>query len=123
MMDIENSKECFVKLWLLLELTRQRFIRMNRRFCIRRICQYWFDDASNDFIFQVCVLCEGQGYDELPPPTCSPHIHRKLLQAIVAARLGIGTREVSLGWLDRAYSEAFPHRTPLNISKKKREKP
>ena len=38
----------------------------------------------------------------------------------VAVYLGIGMRKVDLKALDRAYSEAFPDSTPLNVNKKKR---
>ncbi|MBP5341431.1 MAG: hypothetical protein J6Y52_03605 [Bacteroidales bacterium] len=40
----------------------------------------------------------------------------------VAVRLGIGMRKVDLKALDRAYSEAFPHSTPLNVNKKRRNR-
>jgi hypothetical protein len=41
----------------------------------------------------------------------------------VAVKLGIGMRKVDLKALDRAYSAAFPHSTPLNVNKKKRKPP
>ncbi len=45
------------------------------------------------------------------------------LPSLVAVRLGIGMRKVNLKALDRAYSEAFPYSTPINVNKKKREPP
>ncbi len=63
------------------------------------------------------------GLDELPAPSLHPRASREFLRAVVAVRLGIGMRKVNLKALDRAYSEAFPHSTPLNVNKKKREPP
>jgi len=40
----------------------------------------------------------------------------------VAVYLGIGMRKVDLKALDRAYSKAFPHSTPLNVNKKRRNR-
>ena len=60
------------------------------------------------------------GWDELPLPALYPRWHRELLRAVVATRLGIGTRKVSLPALDAAYTIAFPRSTPININKKKR---
>ena len=37
-------------------------------------------------------------------------------------RLGIGMREVDVKALDEAYTEAFPHSTPLNVGKKRRRR-
>ena len=129
MITIENNQECFVQLWLRLERTRQLFGMQYRRFCIRRILQSWLGtEATDDFIWQVChntVIDDEQlyGYDILPPPTTHPRESREFLRALVSAKLGIGMRKVDLKALDRAYSAAFPHSTPLNVNKKKREPP
>lgn len=122
-MKIENTKACFVCLWRLLRSTRRLFREQYTLFCIRRILQAWFgDEATDDFIWEVCTLCEQVGWDKLPSPTRSPRKHRELLRAIVATRLGIGLRKVHLSDLDSAYSTAFPNSTPINVNKKKRKR-
>ena len=130
-MGISNTQQCFVQLWLRLERTRRLFKAQNRRFCIRRILQYWFgSEATDDFIWEVChqtslLLVKDEdcdpvyGWDELPPPKLYPRKHRELLRAIVAVSLDIGIRHVKLKALDRAYSIAFPNATPINVNKKK----
>ena len=62
-----------------------------------------------------------EGWNELPPPSLAPRRHRELLRAVVAVRTGISYYKVNLHELDAAYSIAFPHSTPLNISKKRRQ--
>ena len=126
MITIENNKECFVRLWQMLERTR-RFLRTERkRFCIRRVLQLWFEgEATDDIIWEVCRLAavDGEpqeGWNELPAPSLYPRRHRELLRAIVAVRLSIGMRKVDLKALDAAYSIVFPNSTPINVNKKKR---
>ena len=85
-------------------------------------------EATDDFVWEVCfntVVDEQQmyGYDILPAPALHPRASREFLRALVAVKLGIGMRKVDLKALDRAYSAAFPHSTPLNVNKKKREPP
>ena len=100
-----------------------------KRFCIRRVLQSWLgSEATDDFVWEVCfntVVDEQQmyGYDILPAPALHPRASREFLRALVAVKLGIGMRKVDLKALDRAYSAAFPHSTPLNVNKKKREPP
>ena len=111
--------DCFVQLWLRLERTRRLFAGQYRRFCIRRVLKSWFGlRATDDFIWEICHLCEQTGWDELPPPTLFPRKHRELLRAIVAVRLGISFFKVNLKALDKAYSVAFPESTPINVNKK-----
>lgn len=129
MIEIRNDYECFVQLWLQLERTRQMFGMQYKRFCIRRVLQSWFgSEATDDVIWEVCfntIVDEQQvyGYDILPAPALHPRASREFLRALVAVELGIGMRKVDLKALDRAYSAAFPHSTPLNVNKKKREPP
>ena len=129
MIEIRNDYECFVQLWLRLERTRQMFGMQYKRFCIRRVLQSWLgSEATDDFVWEVCfntVVDEQQmyGYDILPAPALHPRVSREFLRALVAVKLGIGMRKVDLKALDRAYSAAFPHSTPLNVNKKKREPP
>lgn len=125
MISIENNYECFVALWLRLERTRQLFGMQYRRFCIRHVMTSWFGTVQDMTIWEVCnltVVEERQyyGLDELPAPGLKPRACREFLRALVAVRLGIGVRKVDLKALDRAYSTAFPHSTPLNVGKKKR---
>ena len=125
-MKINNSLECFVRLWLLLERTRRLLQRQCKHFCIRRVLKEWFGiEATDDFIWEICshVVVDDQqvcGYDGLPSPKLYPRKHRELLRAIVAQKLGISMCKVSLRALDAAYSIAFPNSTPINVNKKKR---
>ena len=121
MVKIENNQECFVKLWLRLERTRRLFGGQCKRFCIRSVLKAWFGgEATDDMIWEVCHLCEQEGWNELPLPSLYPRKHRELLRAIVAVRTGISFWKINLKVLDAAYSEAFPHSTPLNVSKKRK---
>ena len=120
MITTENTQEGFVQLWQQLERTRRLFQGQYKRFCIRRVLKSWFGlRATDDFIWEVCMLCEQEGWDELPLPSLYPRKHREFLRAIVAVRLGISFYKIDLKALDAAYSIAFPNSTPLNISKKK----
>ena len=122
-MKIQNSQECFVRLWLRLERTRQLLQGQCRRFCIRNVLKSWFGyEANDDFIWEVCRLCEQEGWNELPIPSLYPRNHRELLRAIVAVRLGISFFKIDLKALDRAYSIAFPKNTAINVNKKKQIK-
>ena len=122
MINVENSQECFVQLWRRLERTRRLLGGQYRRFCIRSVLKLWFGgEATDDFIWEVCHLCELEGWNELPLPSLYPRKHRELLRAIVAVRTGISFWKINLKVLDAAYSEAFPHSTPINVNKKKRK--
>ena len=125
-MEIQNTQDCFVRLWQMLERTR-RFLRTERkRFCIRRVLQLWFEgEATDDIIWEVCRLAavDGEpqeGWNELPLPSLYPRKHRELLRAIVAVKTGISFYKIDLKALDSAYSIVFPNSTPININKKKR---
>ena len=119
--DFQNSQECFVRLWLRLERTRQLLQGQCRRFCIRNVLKSWFGyEANDDFIWEVCRLCEQEGWNEMPIPSLYPRNHRELLRAIVAVRLGISFFKIDLKALDRAYSIAFPKSTPINVNKKRK---
>jgi hypothetical protein len=126
MIEIKNTQECFVQLWLRLERTRRLLGGQYKRFCIRNVLKTWFGvEANDDFIWEVChsAAVDGEpqeGWNELPAPSLYPRKHRELLRAIVAVRLGIGMRKVDLKALDAAYSIAFPKSTPINVNKKKR---
>ena len=121
MISIDNNQECFVQLWLRLERTRRLFKGQYKRFCIRRVLQSWFGLwATDDFIWEVCHLCEQDGWNELPLPSLYPRKHRELLRAIVAIKTGISYYKINLKALDSAYSIAFPNSTPINVNKKKK---
>ena len=109
----------FVQLWLRLERTRRLLGAQHKRFCIRNVLKAWFGhEANDDFIWEVCHLCEQEGWNELPAPMLYPRRHREFLRAIVAVKLGISFYRVSLKALDKAYSIAFPGSTPINVNKK-----
>ena len=121
MMEISNNQECFVRLWLMLGRTRRLLGAQRKRFCIRRILKSWFGlEATDDFIWEVCIRCEQEGWNEMPPPSLYPRPHREMLRAVVSVRLGISYYRVNLRALDTAYSIAFPRSTPPNVNKKKR---
>ena len=121
MITIENTQECFVQLWRKLERTRRLLGGQYKRFCIRNVMKAWFGpEATDDRIWEVCHLCDQEGYNELPIPSIYPRKHRELLRAIVAVRLGISYYKIDLKALDKAYSIAFPKSTPINVNKKKR---
>ena len=121
MIQVDNTRECFVQLWLRLERTRRLLGMQCKRYCIRNILKAWFGgEATDNFIWEVCHLCEQEGWNELPLPSLYPRKHRELLRAIVAVRTGISFWKINLKVLDAAYSEAFPHSTPLNVSKKRK---
>ena len=115
----QNTQGCFVQLWLRLERTRQLLAGQNKRFCIRNLLKSWFClRATDDFIWEVCTLCEQVGWDELPLPSLYPRKHRELLRAIVAVNTGISYWKINLKALDAAYSIVFPKSTPINVNKK-----
>jgi len=117
--ELNNNQECFVQLWLRLERTRRLLGGQYKRFCIRNVLKAWFGvKATDDFIWEVCHLCEQEGWNELPLPSLYPRKHRELLRAILAVRLGISFWKVNLKALDAAYSIAFPNSTPINVNKK-----
>ena len=120
MVKIENNQECFVQLWRMLERTRRLLGGQYKRFCIRNVLKAWFGyEATDDFIWEVCMFCEQEGWNELPPPSLYPRKHRELLRAVVAVRLGISFyKKVNLKALDKAYSIAFPNSTPIDVNKK-----
>ena len=120
-MDIANTQECFVQLWLRLEHTRRLLGGQYKRFCIRNVLKAWFGlRASDDFIWEVCLRCEQEGWNERPMHALYPRRHRELLRAVVSVKLGISSYRINLKALDSAYSIAFPKSTPLNVNKKKR---
>ena len=107
-------------LWRKLERTRQLLRGQCKRFCIRRILKSWFPAEANDnFIWEVCNLCDQAGWDELQAPSLYPRKHRELLRAIVSLKTGISFYKVDLKALDKAYGIAFPESTPINVNKKK----
>ena len=121
-MEIQNTQDCFVQLWLRLGRTRRLLGGQCKRFCIRNVLKSWFGgEATDNFIWEVCFRCEQEGWNELPPPSLYPRKHRELLRAIVSVRLGISFYRINLKALDKAYSIAFPNSTPININKKKKK--
>ena len=132
MNEIENTQECFVRLWRKLERTRRLLGGQHKRFCIRNVLKAWWgDEATDDVVWEVCrrasLMLESDnddykpvyGNDLLPLPSLYPRKHRELLRAVVSVTLGIGMRKVDLKALDAAYSIAFPQSTPMNVNKKK----
>ena len=126
MIPIENTQACFVQLWLRLEHTRRLLEGRYKRFCVSNILRSWFGlKATDDFIWEVCFRASTDeltlnGMDTLPPPSIAPRKHRELLRALVSVSLNIGMRKVHLSQLDKAYSQAFPRSTAINVNKKKR---
>ena len=122
MIQIANTQECFVELWLLLERTRRLHLLQRKRYCIRNILKTWLDHrAKDDFIFEVCLRSGLEGWNEMPLPQLEPRPHRELLRALTSVTLDIGMRHVNLHALDKAYSIAFPDSMPINVRKRRRE--
>jgi len=127
--EIQNTKECFVQLWLELERTRQLLFEQCRRYSIRNVLKSWLgEEATDDFIWDVCyntVVDEEQAYgmDLLPPPALDPRIHREFLIALVGRKLGLSPYQVNRKALDAAYSEAYPESEPLNIGNRRTNRP
>ena len=72
-MKTENNQQCFVLLWRMLERTRRLLGGQCKRFCIRNVLKSWFGfEATDDMIWEVCRLCEQEGWNELPPPSLYP---------------------------------------------------
>ena len=120
MITVSNTQECFVELWLRLERTRRLLQGQRKRYCIRNVLRSWFGlRADDDFIWEVCLCCGQEGWNELPPAMLSPRKPRELLRALTAVSLGISCYKVNLKALDAAYTIAFPNATPLNVNKKR----
>ena len=131
-MNIENTQECFVQLWRQLERTRRLLGGQYKRYSVRNVLRVWFGyEATDDFVWEVCRMAtlglnNGNddepiyGNDILPLPSLYPRKHRELLRAIVAVKLGLSIRKVSLPALDAAYSIAFPNSTNINVNKQKK---
>ena len=115
-MKIENNKSTFVGLWRELDRTRVLFEAQGRRYCVRRILQYW---GLAECLEPVCFRSKLLGYDLLPSAACHPLKHRALLIALTAVTLKIGVRNVKLTALDEAYTVAFPRSAPINVAKKR----
>ena len=114
-MTIGNNKNTFVQLWRELERTRVLFEAQGKRYCVRRILQYW---GLAEWLEPVCFRSKLLGYDLLPSAASHPLKHRALLIALLSVYLKIGERNVKLKELDEAYLEAFPHSAPINVAKK-----
>ena len=96
-MNVENTQKCFVQLWRRLERTRRLLGGQCKRFCIRSVLKSWFPaEATDDFIWEICHLCEQEGWNELPLPSLYPRKHRELLRAIVAVRPSGNRRKIRL---------------------------
>lgn len=122
-----------VQLWRMLERTEEILHASYKRFCPRNILKLWhaqgifkpspkrggLERALEEAIFDVCILCELEGYEELPTVRLYPRKHREFLRAIIAVTQGIGMRKVDTHALDRAFSQAFPHATCITVNKKK----
>ena len=134
-LKIDNTLDGYVQLWLRLESTRQLLQGQCRRYCVRNIIRSWLHAGTlptrhgqtmtlDDVVWMVCWKASTietiLGWNELPPPTTHPRIHRELLCALAQVMLHIGHNRVNLKALDEAYCIAFPNSTPLNVGKKKR---
>lgn len=120
MQKIQNTLETMVWLWRRLACAERELCDAHKRFCPRSVLRQMFGlRATDDFVWEVCMLAELEGFELLNPPRTYPRRHRELLRAVVAVRLGIGMRNVNLKALDAAYSEVFPHSTPLNVNRRR----
>ncbi len=119
-LDIQNNKEGFVMLWRLLKRTRRFLREHHKRFCVREVLKTWYEeDATDDFIWEVCNECEVGGWDELPSPKHHPKLHRQILKTVLTLKLRDRSQRVNLRALDAAYSVVYPNSTPINVNKKR----
>ena len=106
---IENTETCFIQLWLQLDITREELVQQHKRFCISNILKSWLgSQATDDFIWTVCIKCEQYGLNELPYPKNNSCLHREFLRAFVSVVCKIGMRHIDLNALDKAYRIAYP---------------
>lgn len=118
-------------LWRLLVKTQRVLKESHRRFCPLNVLKLWHEErlfsakavegGMDDAYFEVCHLAELEGYEQLRRISLYPRKHRELLRAVVAVSCGIGIRQVDTKALDHAYSLVFPHATPINVRKIRRQ--
>lgn len=132
MITMEDSKEGYKKLWMMLFEAYDYLISDKRRFCPRNIIRLWLvtpedypesvkngERLSRDLLMmEICRISELEGFAELPNPRKNPLPSRELLKAVACVWLHRGPRGIKLRELDGAYQEITGKR--LDVSKKGR---
>ncbi len=109
MIEIDNSRECFVNLWTQTERCREELMERHRRFCPRRVLQLWYGpEATDDFIWEVCLRGQLEGLNEMPRIIENPVPARNFLTALVSVKLGIGITKVKVNELNAALFSLHP---------------
>ena len=108
-MEIRNDYDTYVRLWRLLRRTRRLFRDRHVMFCPRRILQEWLpDEATDQFIYDVCRKAGLEGYGLLPSPLESAFESRNFLIAFVSRYLHASCPVVCYPLMSRAFHEVYP---------------
>ena len=108
-MKIQHDYETYVRLWRLLRRTRRLFKERHVMFCPRRILQEWLpDEATDQFIYDVCHQAGLEGYTLLPSPYESALESRDFLIGFLSQYLHIGSPIVCYSLMSRAFHEVYP---------------
>jgi hypothetical protein len=108
-MKIQHDYETYVRLWRLLRRTRRLFKERHVMFCPRRILQEWLpDEATDQFIYDVCHQAGLEGYTLLPSPYESALESRDFLIGFLSRYLHISCPVVIYPLMVRAFHEVYP---------------
>ena len=108
-MEIRNDYDTYVRLWRLLRRTRRLFRERHVMFCPRRILQEWLpDEATDQFIYDVCHQAGLEGYTLLPSPYESALESRDFLIGFLSRYLHISCTVVIYPLMVRAFHEVYP---------------
>ena len=108
-MEIRNDYDTYVRLWRLLRRTRRLFRERHVMFCPRRILQEWLpDEATDQFIYDVCRKAGLEGYGLLPSPLESAFESRDFLIGFLSRYLHISCPVVIYPLMVRAFHEVYP---------------
>ena len=108
-MEIRNDYDTYVRLWRLLRRTRRQFRERHVMFCPRRILQEWLpDEATDQFIYDVCHQAGLEGYTLLPSPYESALESRDFLIGFLSRYLHISCTVVIYPLMVRAFHEVYP---------------
>ena len=120
-MKIQHDYETYVRLWRLLRRTRRLFKERHVMFCPRRILQEWLpDEATDQFIYDVCRKAGLEGYGLLPSPLESAFESRNFLIAFVSRYLDTDGPISVYPLVRRAFREVYPN-VKISVMKRKKE--
>lgn len=123
-----NDLVTAVWLWRELEHTRLLLQNENKRFCVRNIIGNWQQkgildwqhaqlDLPNckvrtlhsydEYLWEVCRMCECGGWEVLPPPDVAPEKSLALLRVLMAKEMRVGLKNVSYQMLEQVASSKY----------------